>query len=201
MYDTYTIPVNITNDKEAFEYITQSLLNQGCKAFDEDNETCAYLVHSPVDDTYTRCAVGQIVEGRFYHRNLEGDNIASAITLAVVLASNPNWQMTVKSASMLGMLQIIHDSSDDYRLDQVWRSAFDLFMFDENNNFTGLSTIKEAKLSIDASAMKDLYHVIERALSVYDNQEKLNELQSNLDTAKIDMSLYDDWRDKYHLVD
>ena len=147
---------NITTDIEAFEFVSNRLLDQGDKCVDIGHD-CQYRGFKP-DETWraaesipsgdndalqkamfeifggytAKCAAGWLIDDKFYDPSLEGKLLDDDVLLAIK-KSHPNWKMTEDSVEMVRVLQSIHDRENPTK----WEKAFAAFSyaFDENGNY------------------------------------------------------------------
>lgn len=127
--------MNITSDKDAFEYVKAHLLKQGRKSvshnFDEEKETCKYF-----NDNGLRCAVGSLIKMDIgiNIEQLEGRGSSNELVTNAVRLSNPDWSIRENSYVLLERLQGIHDcyETDEWELQLFYMEN----MFDKDKEFT-----------------------------------------------------------------
>lgn len=88
-----------------------------------------------------RCAVGFLIQDKFYSNGLEENSIDERMVVDRVERSNPNWVMGDSSIKMLKELQIIHDSKDPIK----WPSLLEEFKFDQDGNYLVKTIFKNDK--------------------------------------------------------
>lgn len=110
----------VANDFEAFRLIKEHLLSQ-CQRSEADSG-CLYrgprgyydegyvdFPFSEPDNDPTACAVGCLIDDRFYSESLEQRLVNDASIIRVLVLSHPEWDITNVSINMLTSLQTIHD--------------------------------------------------------------------------------------------
>jgi hypothetical protein len=150
----------ITNDYEAFKHIKNSLILQGEKSMNADND-CAYRGYSEFilneakkeagdidgigdydsdlfydflcnQPTTLACAAGFLMSDRLYDDYLEGQTVDSP-HIDVIKESNPLWEFTDYSWNMIMALQNLHDQTPP----MYWEHNFEsLEQFFVDNKFT-----------------------------------------------------------------
>jgi len=118
--------------------------------FDNINDRInSYIEHMPDDDNrLKKCAIGQIISGRYYSAGLEGVNIDDGLVWDAICNSNPNWSPNHESRVMLTLVQRIHDTSPV----ENWEVTFNKMQ----QYFTAESMFDLDRLVLDSSksAMK-----------------------------------------------
>lgn len=87
-----------------------------------------------------KCAVGHLIDDNNYSLDMEGKAICAEEDLVIdaIKASNKDWEITLKSISMLKRLQSIHDSSTPSR----WESELKKLCFNLDGSFDENETEK-----------------------------------------------------------
>lgn len=131
--------MNITTDREAFNYIKEMLIAQNQQSASEDfDASCQYRAIIYNGDPYQeetktlKCAVGQVIDDKWYDEVIEGETISDDKVAGLVMLSNEDWNMTSKSIEMLTALQILHDTEQP----GVWPIFLEWFNFDESGNYS-----------------------------------------------------------------
>lgn len=154
---------NIKTDKDAFEFVCSKLIQQGERSMN-DEETCMYrgykkstlenalkeAGHVDGDDfdyydslsyifentpSDARCAVGHLIDDKFYDPAIEGEPIYSTI-MNMVINSNPEWRTSINTEEMLRTLQRIHDRENV----SEWQDTLGQFKTNFDVNGTWIST-------------------------------------------------------------
>lgn len=89
----------LTTDEGVFEFVKQHLITQGQKS--SSSTSCYYK-----NTLGLKCAIGCLIEDKFYDDNLEFKNGDDPIVLNAVRKSVPNWKI---NKNMLLKLQELHD--------------------------------------------------------------------------------------------
>lgn len=92
--------------QDIFDKVYKHLLNQGTKSIDDDGK-CLYR-----DEDGMRCAIGCLIDDKNYNINIENKNIYSTLVKNAIKKSNKGIRLNIKTVSMLGMLQDIHDEDN-----------------------------------------------------------------------------------------
>lgn len=132
----------MTTDKDMYEYISKSLLEQNAKSIDywededgsiEEGSDCRYFSTNPQINKTLHCAVGFTISANVYNEEYEGNGVLNPYVLGMVADSNPNWKLTTRSVSMMNLMQNIHDSVDPI----YWNKMLDFYKdsFDQDGNF------------------------------------------------------------------
>ena len=104
----------LKTDRDVFEFIKNHLLTQGERSIMEDEATCAYL-----GTDGKKCAVGALIREDIYHSSIEEKPVNHSLVRSAVTKSVPNWIINLE---MLGELQSIHDSANEYDWEMVsWK--------------------------------------------------------------------------------
>lgn len=137
--------VVIHNDKEAWDYVKKSLINQDSMSTewnyinefdeigdeDEDNDHGIYMTNNECmyrsinrnTDKDTKCAAGWLIADDYYDPQFEGHNSNSNEVIHAISRSNPTWALSDNSHLMIAVAQGIHDSIDV----TYWNEAFDYY--------------------------------------------------------------------------
>lgn len=90
------------NRQEVFTKIAKHLIKQGKKAQKPNSQVCLYR------DGERRCAVGCLIPDRLYSEEMEGHDILEPVIASALRKAGV--QVVGQTATMLGMLQRIHDT-------------------------------------------------------------------------------------------
>ena len=123
--------LNLETDYDVFNYVKEHLLKQNEKSLDPWSLSCHYRSQKE-DGKVLMCAVGCLMDDRFYLEEFENSSPSDARVKQAVESSITNWTYNV---SLLSELQNIHD---EYEPDN-WSLKLEYFesYFNENNEYIG----------------------------------------------------------------
>lgn len=112
----------LVTDKDVFDYVSSFLINQNKKSTAQDIG-CAYR-----GDDNKKCAIGCIIDDKFYHSSMEKQTAYDYKIQWAVLHSLPKYTLNEK---FLSKLQEIHDGFEP----ELWEVNFSRFQFSSEGNF------------------------------------------------------------------
>lgn len=113
---------DLKTDNDVFNYVSSFLLNQKEKSMIDQNN-CAYRGYDNM-----KCAIGCIIDDKFYYPKLEHNTIHNEIVQNAVSLSLPQYTL---NEDFLIEMQLIHDNSNV----ESWENLFSEFKFDINGNW------------------------------------------------------------------
>lgn len=137
----------MTTDFDIYQKIKNKLIEQNEQSTDVSGE-CAYRGFTFLEEHLApiqnlRCAVGHIIDDKYYHEELENKSASDDRVLEAIVKSNPDWSMDGVSKDLICKLQTIHD----ILIPEDWSVAFDEknWLFDNDGKFIGvLSSIVDS---------------------------------------------------------
>lgn len=116
----------MTTDQDIFKIVRNHLLQQNEKSMNYD-DMCGYRGREG-----KKCAVGVLIHDNHYRAFFEGQPYDREYVLEAIMKSNPEWDMSPTSFSMLGDLQHLHDSYYPHE----WERNLGMMAFEENGDFS-----------------------------------------------------------------
>ena len=121
--------LNLQTDYDVFNYVKEHLLNQNQRSLDPWSLQCQYRSQTE-DGKVLMCAVGCLMDDRFYLEEFENSSPNDARVKQAVESSITNWTYNV---SLLSELQNIHDEyePDNWSLKLEYLESY----FNEDNEY------------------------------------------------------------------
>jgi hypothetical protein len=141
--------MTIRTDKDAFDFVVESLLNQSQKSINKEMTMCHYRYFDDYSAKELKCAVGHLIDDDIYDSEMEGSMIIDDVIIESVKKSHPDWEINLSSLRMMQGLQAIHDQGEV----PEWQWLFGTFQFSDLGDFKGVNINGELENLIEDHAL------------------------------------------------
>ena len=99
----------------------------------DESESLIKMVGAVINDVpkTMACAVGCLISDEYYSPNFEGDPMDDEHVMAAIRLSIPDWDINDHSIAMLKELQLMHDTEDFDK----WEDVMNNLKFDQDGNY------------------------------------------------------------------